>query len=163
VFNNTSTQNDNFKQLFTVNWIRCRTKCFQLNDIEIKIRFHGLSCWNLNYQYNIFIKAGFCWLSLVSGCQSTYIKQLAENSETVCCLHSSWTYLKATLDCLIYVLVPNINIPNRIGPHLLSSGNFSEFQSAYRAGHSTETALLRVNNDLVCNIENQRNCFCSIF
>jgi Reverse transcriptase (RNA-dependent DNA polymerase) len=39
---------------------------------------------------------------------------------------------------------------------VLSSGNFSEFQSAYRAGHSTETALLRIHNDLVCNIENQR-------
>ena len=44
----------------------------------------------------------------------------------------------------------------RLRPHVLSSGNFSEFQSAYRAGHSTETALLRVHNDLVRNIENQR-------
>jgi len=39
---------------------------------------------------------------------------------------------------------------------VLSSGNFSEFQSAYRAGHSTETALLRVFNDVVRNIDNQR-------
>jgi Reverse transcriptase (RNA-dependent DNA polymerase) len=45
---------------------------------------------------------------------------------------------------------------NRPRPHVLSSGNFSEFQSAYRAGHSTETALLRIHNDLICNIENQR-------
>ena len=29
-------------------------------------------------------------------------------------------------------------------PHLLSSANFSQFQSAYRKGHSTETALLEV-------------------
>jgi Reverse transcriptase (RNA-dependent DNA polymerase) len=45
---------------------------------------------------------------------------------------------------------------SRLRPRVLSSGNFSEFQSAYRAGHSTETALLRSHNDLVCNIENQR-------
>jgi len=30
----------------------------------------------------------------------------------------------------------------RLRPHLLSSANFSQFQSAYRKGHSTETALL---------------------
>jgi len=29
-------------------------------------------------------------------------------------------------------------------PHLLSSANFGQFQSAYRKGHSTETALLDV-------------------
>jgi len=29
-------------------------------------------------------------------------------------------------------------------PHLLGSANFSQFQSAYRKGHSTETALLKV-------------------
>ena len=29
-------------------------------------------------------------------------------------------------------------------PHLLSSANFSQFQSAYRKGHSTGTALLEV-------------------
>ena len=28
--------------------------------------------------------------------------------------------------------------------HLLGSANFSQFQSAYRKGHSTETALLQV-------------------
>jgi exonuclease III len=45
---------------------------------------------------------------------------------------------------------------SRLRPHVLSSGNFSEFQSAYRAGHSTETALLRVQNDLILNIEKQK-------
>ena len=45
---------------------------------------------------------------------------------------------------------------SRLRSHVLSSGNFSEFQSAYRAGHSTETALLRVFNDVVRNIDNQR-------
>ena len=32
----------------------------------------------------------------------------------------------------------------RMRPHLLGSANFSQFQSAYRKGHSTETALLEV-------------------
>ena len=32
----------------------------------------------------------------------------------------------------------------RLRPHLLSSANFSQFQSAYRKVHSTETALLEV-------------------
>jgi len=32
----------------------------------------------------------------------------------------------------------------RLQPHLLGSSNFSELQSAYRKGHSTETALLEV-------------------
>jgi len=33
---------------------------------------------------------------------------------------------------------------SHLPPHLLSSANFSQFQSAYRKGHSTETALLEV-------------------
>ena len=33
---------------------------------------------------------------------------------------------------------------DRLRPHLLSSPNFSRLQSAYRRGHSTETALLHV-------------------
>jgi len=45
---------------------------------------------------------------------------------------------------------------SRIRPHILSSGNFSEFQSAYRVGHSTETALLRVFNDVVRNTDIQQ-------
>jgi len=37
-----------------------------------------------------------------------------------------------------------------VRPHVMSTGNFSsEFQSVYRAGHSAETALLKVINDVV--------------
>jgi len=32
----------------------------------------------------------------------------------------------------------------RLRPHLLSSTSFSQFQSAYRKGHSTQTVLLEV-------------------
>ena len=36
----------------------------------------------------------------------------------------------------------------RILPHALVSGNFNKYQSAYRKKHSTETALLKVLDDL---------------
>ena len=45
---------------------------------------------------------------------------------------------------------------NRIRPHLDESGNLSHLQSAYRAGHSTETALLRVLDDLYSAIDGGR-------
>jgi len=37
----------------------------------------------------------------------------------------------------------------RLRPRVMSTGNFSEFQSANWVGHSTETALLKVVNDVV--------------
>jgi len=43
----------------------------------------------------------------------------------------------------------------RLPPHLFSSVNFSEFQSAYRKRHSTETALLEVLDD-VCTAADDR-------
>jgi len=39
----------------------------------------------------------------------------------------------------------------RLRPHILASPNFSEFQSAYRTGHSTETAVVRLVNDIACS------------
>ena len=35
-------------------------------------------------------------------------------------------------------------VPAHLRPHLTNSKNFSKWQSAYRQGHSTETALLDV-------------------
>ena len=46
---------------------------------------------------------------------------------------------------------------SRIQPHLHSSGNFSSHQSAYRRCHSTETALLKIVNDINTTMES-RSC-----
>ena len=35
------------------------------------------------------------------------------------------------------------------------SGNLEDYQSAYRQGHSTETALLKVKDDILAAIDNQ--------
>jgi len=63
---------------------------------------------------------------------------------------------KARLDSSLpvnYRLISNLSIVSKVlerlifaclQPHLLGSSNFSEFQSAYRKGHSTETALQEV-------------------
>ena len=40
-----------------------------------------------------------------------------------------------------------------LNDHLLANNLMEEFQSAYRTGHSTETALLRVQSDILCAID----------
>src|SRR6218665_2296324 len=40
-------------------------------------------------------------------------------------------------------------------PHLHGSSNFSSYQSAYRSGHSTETATLKVADNLNSNMDNK--------
>ena len=42
---------------------------------------------------------------------------------------------------------------DQIITHLIENNLIEQFQSAYKAGHSTETALLRVVNDLLCFID----------
>ena len=42
---------------------------------------------------------------------------------------------------------------NRLRPHLLASPCFARLQSAYRCGHSTETALLHVMNSVYADAE----------
>ena len=43
---------------------------------------------------------------------------------------------------------------SRLQPHLLSSPNYSTLQSAYRSLHSTETALLKVTDDIYRSMDN---------
>ena len=45
-------------------------------------------------------------------------------------------------------------ILNQLTPHLNKNKCFSNFQSAYRQFHSTETALCRIYNDLLLNTQN---------
>jgi hypothetical protein len=45
---------------------------------------------------------------------------------------------------------------NQTQDHLLCSGLYPVLQSAYWAGHSTETALLKVHNDILINMNNQK-------
>lgn len=47
-------------------------------------------------------------------------------------------------------------VSNRLVAHLNSFPSISPFQSAYRKFHSTETALLRIQNDLLLAMENKR-------
>ena len=44
----------------------------------------------------------------------------------------------------------------RLRPHLMQSDNFSRFQSAYRSGHSTETALLHILNSVYGAIDKKQ-------
>ena len=66
-----------------------------------------------------------------------------------------------TEKCLKYRLVSNLSflskviekvISIRILGHILDNNMVDSFQSAYRAGHSCETALLRVYNDIVTTV-----------
>jgi len=43
----------------------------------------------------------------------------------------------------------------RLQPHLLGSTNFSEFQSAYQKGHSTESALLEILDGVYTAADNK--------
>ena len=40
--------------------------------------------------------------------------------------------------------------------HVTQNGLSEKFQSAYRASHSTETALTWVRNDILLNMDNQK-------
>ena len=48
-------------------------------------------------------------------------------------------------------------VASRLSQHKTAHGLYEPFQSAYRSGHSTETAVLRVHNDILRAIDNG-NC-----
>ena len=43
---------------------------------------------------------------------------------------------------------------NQLVDHVTQNGLSEKFQSAYRASHSTETALTHVRNDILLNMDN---------
>ena len=48
---------------------------------------------------------------------------------------------------------PLLLIAERLVSHMQDNGIVEKYQSAYKANHSTETALLRVYNDLLISID----------
>ena len=47
-------------------------------------------------------------------------------------------------------------VASRLTEYLSSNELFEPFQSAYKKYHGTETALVRVQNDILCSLDN--NC-----
>jgi hypothetical protein len=47
-------------------------------------------------------------------------------------------------------------VASRILDHMKTNNLLDQMQSAYRSGHSTETALLKVHNDIVISVDQGR-------
>ena len=52
-----------------------------------------------------------------------------------------------------------VGLSTRLSDHLTENNIYEPFQSAYRKNHGTETALLRVQNDILHAIDNKRGVF----
>ena len=50
-------------------------------------------------------------------------------------------------------------VVHQLNTHLQQNDLVAEFQSAYRGGHSTETALLRVQSDILCAVDQGKAAF----
>ena len=65
-------------------------------------------------------------------------------------------YLRTIVQSVTFNLFPNLverSVFNQLHEYLLSNNLYPIFQSAYRACHSTETALLKMQNDLLLNMD----------
>ena len=51
---------------------------------------------------------------------------------------------------------------SQVNDHLISNKLFSPLQSAYKPHHSTETALLKIMNDLLTALDNGKICFLTL-
>ena len=79
--------------------------------------------------------------------------------------HESLFYIKNQNVPLNYRPISNLStiskilerlVLTRMRPHLFGSSNFSQYQSAYRTGHSTETALLEVLDGVYTAADNKQ-------
>ena len=57
--------------------------------------------------------------------------------------------------CFVSKIVEKV-VAVRFSKHLLDNDLYEQMQSAYRPNHSTETALLRVRNDLLCILDERK-------
>ena len=53
--------------------------------------------------------------------------------------------------------IPEKVVASRLRDHIQNNNINVPFQSAYKEGHSTETALLRVQNDIICSLHGKDN------